>query len=559
MATLTPQRTVAIAPDPLDSGSIITALRPWRRRLFLRQVLHWTAGGIIAGLMLVCLVLIIARIVPWAIAPYVAFSLGIVCVVLTLAASIWLRPTIAGTAHIADEQLKLYDRLSTAWEMRDQTSALTRLQRRDALKQLGKHRPGEAIPLGFKRSTLLLLLGAVIVLALLIALPNPMNDVLKQQEAFQTQIAQQVKAIDKARQVVNQQSNTTAAQKKQIDQILRDLEAKLQQAQNETQAQQAIADAQAKLNQLQNPQAANNIQGQNAAGTALQNSSDQNLHNAGQALSNNDSQSLAKALQNLASQVSKMTPDQRARQAQQLEQAANQASQNPALSSALHQLAQAITDNNPSEISDATNAVQQAANQDATQQAQSSAINQASQSLQQSANALASSADNSASQTQSGQEQGQSGQQGQNNQANQSNQNNANGQTQGQGQGQAQGQGQNQSNQGQGQGQNQGQGQGQGSQSQGSQGQGGQGGSQGTGNQQGQNKQVYVPGQASSGASTQTTDNNNSSVQQGTSVPYNQVVQQYSQAAHDAIDNSNAPPDVKDLVHNYFDTLEGQH
>src|SRR5262245_12342482 len=101
MATLTQHRTISITPEPLDSESIITALRPWRRRLFLRQVLHWTTGSIIAGLILACLVLIIARIVPWAMAPYVALSLGVVCVILTLAVSIWLRPTIAGTAHIA--------------------------------------------------------------------------------------------------------------------------------------------------------------------------------------------------------------------------------------------------------------------------------------------------------------------------------------------------------------------------------------------------------------------------------------------------------------------------
>jgi hypothetical protein len=553
MATLTPQRTISIAPEPLDSNSVITALRPWRRRLFLRQVLHWTTAGLIAGLILACLVLVIARIVPWAMAPYVALSLLVVGVICALAASIWLRPTIASTAHIADTQLKLYDRLGTAWEMRHQTSAVTMLQRRDALKQLGKHRPDDTIHLGFKRPTLLLFMSVIIALALLIALPNPMNAVLRQQAAFQAQIARQVNAIDQARHILDQQSNIPTAQKKQIDQILRDLQAKLQQAQNEAQAQQAIADAQAKLNQLQNPQAANQIQGQNAAGTSLQNSTNQYLRDAGQALSNNNTQSLSKALQNLAAQASKMTAAQRAQLAQQLEQAANQASQNPALSSALHQLAKAITDNNPSEISDASKAVQEAAQQDAANQAQSNAINQATQSLQQSANALASNTDNSTTQAQSGQNQGQNGLQNQNNQnsVNSQNQGQSNqaSQSQTQGQGQVQGQN-NQSNQGKGQGKGQ---------SQGGQGQGGKGGSNSPGNQQGKNDQVYVPGQISSGASTQTTGNNNNTVQQGNSVPYNQVIQQYSQAAHDAIDNSNAPPDVKDLVHNYFDTLEGQH
>ncbi len=563
MATMMPSRIAPISTqESLDSESMTQALRPWHRRLCLRQVLHWTAGGIAAGLILACLVLIIARLLPWAQAPSIAIGLGAVCVVLAFAASIWLRPSIASTAHIVDERLALYDRLSTAWEMRDQVSVLTSLQRRDALKQLEKHQPNTTISFSFKRSGVLVLTGALLVLALLIALPNPMNAILKQRAAFQGQIAQQVKSIDKARQILNQQTSTSAAQKQQIDQILRDLETRLQQAKNETDAQQAIADAQAKLNQLRDPQAANRIQGQAAAGTALQNSSNQNLRSAGQALSNNDSKSLAQALQNLTSQASKMTPDQRAKLSQQLEQAANQASQNPNLSSALHQLAKATADNSQSEMNDASKAVTTAANQGAADQTENNTLNQATQNLQQSANALASNTDTTATRVQNGQSQGQSGQTGQGSQGNQGAQGTPTGQEQGQGtqgnqaQGQGQGQG-TQGNQAQGQGQGQGQGLGQG---QGGQGKGGQGGSNGSGGQQGKNEQVFVPGQVGAGASTQSNDNNNNSaVQQGSSVPYNQVIQQYNQAAHDAIDNSNTPPDVKDLVHNYFDTLEGQH
>jgi hypothetical protein len=56
----------------------------------------------------------------------------------------------------------------------------------------------------------------------------------------------------------------------------------------------------------------------------------------------------------------------------------------------------------------------------------------------------------------------------------------------------------------------------------------------------------------------QSTDNSNGAVQPGNAVPFSQVIQQYNQEAHDAIDNSNVAPDKKDLVHNYFNTLEGQ-
>jgi hypothetical protein len=57
----------------------------------------------------------------------------------------------------------------------------------------------------------------------------------------------------------------------------------------------------------------------------------------------------------------------------------------------------------------------------------------------------------------------------------------------------------------------------------------------------------------------QNTENGqNGVVQGGSSVPYSQVIEQYNQAAHDAIDNSTISPDMKNLVHGYFNTLEGQ-
>ena len=67
-----------------------------------------------------------------------------------------------------------------------------------------------------------------------------------------------------------------------------------------------------------------------------------------------------------------------------------------------------------------------------------------------------------------------------------------------------------------------------------------------------------MPGQTGSGSSTQSNDGNNGVVQNGSSVPYSQVIEQYNQMAHDAIDNSNVSPEMKDLVHGYFNSLEGQ-
>ncbi len=542
MATLTPSRITPLMQGNPDAESLQQALRPWRRRLVLQQLARWTMRGLVPGLVLASLILLLSHLLPFANARFWASGIGIFCLLVASISALWFHPSLARTARIVDRRLGLHDRLGTAWELRDEHSALAGLQRRDALKQLGEHTPTKTLSLRPGRALLLLFLLVAALCILLIALPNPMDAVLKQQAAFKAQVATQIQHIEQIRKELQQQSTLTPQQKVQANQILQQLEQQLAQAKNANQAQQALANAQAKLDQLRNPQTAQKTAAQTAAGNALQSSGNANLNAIGQALAKGDPKSLSKALQNLSSQISKLTPQQRSQLAQQLENAANQASQDSQLSSSLSQLAKSLADGTASDLSAATSAVQSTAQQNATAQAQDNSITQTEQGVQQSANNLAGNANsNNGQQGQGkGQNQGQSqSQQGQ-------------GQSQqGQGQGQNQNQGQGQQGQGQGQGQSQ-QGQGQ------NQGQGGAGGRNGAGNQQGSGEQVYVPGQIGNGNSTQSNSGQNGVVQQGSDQPYSQLIAQYSQMAHDAIDNSNIPPNMKDLIQSYFNSLEGQ-
>ncbi len=282
-----------------DNESLVLALRPWRRRVFTQQTLRWFVRGAITGLLLVCLVLLLSRLMPWASALYWALGLGIASLLLTLAAALWYRPSIASTVRIIDQRLALHDRLGTAWELREQSSALVRLQRNDALTQLQKHTPEQAISLRQRRSTYVFCALLALGLILLLVLPNPMTAVIQQQAALHAQISLQVTAIEKLRQAIDQQKNISAPEKQQINQILTNLETKLQTAKSPTAAQQALSDAQSKLAQLSNPQTANQVQGQTAASTALQNSTNSSLKALGKALGSGNSKDLAQALQKL--------------------------------------------------------------------------------------------------------------------------------------------------------------------------------------------------------------------------------------------------------------------
>src|SRR5437879_12801859 len=81
MVTLTPSSKVKVRFVTPDSNSehLSAALRPWHRRLALQQTLTWTGRGIIAGLILACLLLLSSRLIPWAPAPYWAIGLPIAC------------------------------------------------------------------------------------------------------------------------------------------------------------------------------------------------------------------------------------------------------------------------------------------------------------------------------------------------------------------------------------------------------------------------------------------------------------------------------------------------
>jgi len=511
MITNAPSHNSTLVYGENEGERFIETLHPWRRRLWIQQILRWTEYGIIISMICACSLLLISRFIPWSTVSYWAIGITIGILLCAVGGALWYRPSFTRSAHYIDAQLALHDRISTAWELRDDSAPIAVLQRRDALRQLKKHAPAATISLWPGRVRLLLFGIATIAIALLILLPNPMNTFLQQQAALQARLNRQLAAINHTRLVIDNEATISPQERALIDKILRDALARLQQSSSQEQAQQSLAQAQAQLNQLRDPQASQKAQARANASSSLQNSSNTNLSNTGKALASGDTKALNSSLQNLASQIANMTPAQRAQLAQQIERASSQGQNNPQLSSALHQLAKAVSDANPSEVSDASKTLENAASQDSANNASNVSINQASQSLQNAANALASSTDNSNNQNTS--------------------QTQAPGQGQNPGQTNAPGQGQSF---------------------------GGQSGQNNTNNNSGKNEQVFVPGQVGSGTSNISVDGNTGTVQSGNSVPYSQVIAQYSQMAHDAIQNSNIPPDLKNLIQGYFNSLEGR-
>lgn len=511
MATLAPLRQEA--HDSLNGEQKLTlALLPWRRRLSLQQGLRWMTNGLVAGLLLACLLLLVSRftafptVLLWVI---VAIAVTLLCAV---GFAIYYRPALAESARRVDALLGLRDRLGTAWEYRGDNSSLPALQRRDALEKLAAFAPARALSLRPGRARLLTMGLVALAFVLLLALPNPVNTAYQQQQAFQNSLSRQIAQLNHIRQLIDSQASTSQQARDQLDKILQQAMSQLQQAKDATQAQQILAQAQQQLNQLRDPQAGVKANANTNAASILQTSTNANVKATGKALATGDNKGLSNALQKLASQVGSMSADQRAQLARQLSQAANAASGNPQLASALQQLAKSVADGNTIDIQDAIKAVQNASAAASADQSTTNAINQAAQALQNTANAVASASNSAPNAT--------------------ANQIPAS---------LVPGQGRSPSTSP--------------SSTQGDQGTGGQGN---TGSKTGKSEQVFVPGQVNSGNSTITSNGDTGTVQQGSSVSYAQVLAQYMQMAHDAIDNSNIPPDLKNLISGYFNSLNGQ-
>ena len=140
-----------------EGERFIETLQPWRRRLWIQQILRWIEYGIIMSMICACFLLLISRFIPWSTVPYWATGITIGILLCAGGVALWFRPSFAYSAHYIDTQLVLQDRISTALELRDDSTPIAVLQRRDAFRQLKKHAPAATISLRPARIGLFLL------------------------------------------------------------------------------------------------------------------------------------------------------------------------------------------------------------------------------------------------------------------------------------------------------------------------------------------------------------------------------------------------------------------
>jgi predicted DNA-binding protein YlxM (UPF0122 family) len=480
----------------------------------------------------------------------------------------------------------------------DLAAAFARAQRRDTLERLKSFRPEQALPVKWPaRAWRGLTVGLVAVVALAVW-PNPMAAVAERDKAVRKAVTDQVKAVEKVSRDLDKKlaavDPKTAAE---VQKALTELAKELKRARSAEEALKALAKAQDKLAQRAGLQAAGSQAG--GAGQGLSElASGLKATKAGQAagekIASGEAQGAKQELDKLAGAAPNLSSGDREEISRVLGRAAGSTS-GGALARAAAAASQALAGSDESAGTQAMQALSSAV-QAAMEAATGSQSLANAQSTLQAAQSAVAQAGRLSQAAQSGQ--GQRGQSGSGSQGGQGNQAGPGSGSTGSGQGSTGSSGSGSSgSSGSGQGQSgggQGSGSGQGTSGQGQSGSGG--GSSGagsgstntdagsggnapntpgqtnpqnpSGDKVGQYERLYDPtrlggdGQTSAiggklgQGDSEFTDTSQASLGSSGLVPYSEVFGSYSREAMTAVDNGYLPASLKDLIRQYFGSLD---
>ena len=473
-------------------------------------------------------------------------------------------PRTLEVARAADRYFHLDDRLTTALELSGANTPVASLQSRDAARHIDGLTLSRSRGRWFHRREGALAAIAALAFAGALALGPPGGSHRATAVASSHSVRTRHAAANQVRKLTSQlHLGLTPAQlhspaMRQLDRALARLRHQLLQTSTPRTALRAISATQQQLRQL-----ALGLHPVNARAVAQLSSSLSRYLGKGQTRSSSGSPShsalaTAQALNRLAQSVSHLTPAQRAALAQALARAAN-ATSNNALRSALRQAASSLANNAPQSAGAALQQATAALAQSASAQAALTRAGAAGAQLNALKNQIAGtgaappSLSSSSRQGQPNAAAGRPGTGGKNGRALGS------GRGSGKGRGTRAGQGAGRSTRpGRGNGAGKGPGTGPGAgaalgqSASGAHGKGGRGASGLTRN--GRSVTVFIPGKQGRGAEI-VRNGPKGAPASGAYVPYQQVVGQYTQGAHQALDQAALPPSLQGYVRRYFPTL----
>ncbi len=544
------------------ANEITAHIKRWSLRARWQRGLAWLAIGLAIGLGCALLLSLIARVTPVASSRVVAIfavALALLGLLGTLAAPwlLTLRRSLAQWAREFDQRFALGERLSTALELDSggivmRNPALRDSQQADAAAAAASVDTRAALPLRISLRGLgvcaLLALG----LAASLALPNSQDAVVAGQASLRAALQQQINQLEQARQNLEQSALPSDQKERALQALLQAQNALRDPNISPERAMAAVNDAQSKIDALQDQNARQAEADLREAGRAM--GADELTNELSDSLRQGQFDKAAQQIQQLARNDGKpLNSDESERIARQLDQAARRTQgSDETLSRQLRDAAQNLRAGNVDDARDNLAKAAQSLQKTAQNSRDNNQLSAARQSAENARKAISQAANEQRNSAQQGAQSGQSGSGAQQRpQAGQTGQSDQPG-AEAAGQSQAQG------------GEKAGTG---GASSPGDNSQPS-AGTNGHNEDSGSDDSVYAPGrltttgkqvilQQDKGKNAPNPNGQRSTAPDGeASVPYQQVLLNYSQAADDALQNGSVPAERREYVRDYFSALD---
>ncbi len=517
--------------SPIDK-ELIRMVRHIRDRLHAAFIINSIILGLGLALCLGIGVAVAARFVPIYNVYLTIFKIAASVVLAAFLYSAFKTPGNDYAALKADS-MGLQERTVTALELIGSQSAFAVLEKNDALAHLKGTDYKKKIPLKPNRRYLLICVILTIVLALSGFIPNPMAERAEELHSLKEKISQQQKKADKLAEKVKNNPKLSEGQKKELEAKLAELKQELKTAKDEKEINKALGRAERKLEYIKDKY---------APGEDLKNivdvlSKNEMTKALADMIKNGDEKAFKENIREMAEALRKLSTVEKQKLAEELSKLAQEIKNNPELSKAFAGLAEKLASGELGDISSELGELDKSISGLMENESIRNAISELSKEL---------------GAANSGGHQGQGNAAGGNDRQGQGNQPVGNGQ--GFGQGSGAGSGTDMGNE---------------NQAPIPSGSSGISKKDGSVKKDGEYEKIFTPqtiggdgttsnlsGKKGTGGTVEQVITDKSRTIRGTSVPYNQIIGRYKDRAMESISASDIPPGMKDMVKEYFTSLE---
>ncbi|WP_029195910.1 coiled-coil domain-containing protein [Paenibacillus alginolyticus] len=301
-------------------ASLDSLLKPVRMRLLKAKGLDYFIRSLTMGLELACMWMVCGRL--FLVSGYRYGALISLVIIVGIGLIWWLlhRPNEMDAARLLDQH-GLEDRIVTALIHQDQTSLVASLQRQDALEKgnlFVEEKLNKVVSMRVPRSRWLPGACALIVLILLFLLPNPKDSILRDEVKDRAWVEAQKKQVDElVKQLASKPSPLPIM--RQMTEDLKELGRKLSQTPTSAKAldelEKSLKKMETRIGDLEKKKQRSEQWAESMQRTEA-------LRELGKALQQKSAESIEREAEKLGEQVQKMTPQQKQQLASELERLA---------------------------------------------------------------------------------------------------------------------------------------------------------------------------------------------------------------------------------------------